>query len=355
MPPALPRWEPEARALLAAASRRITLIGALTPTNLARELGALSRDWGRGNERAPRFRYGDQRPAEPLQRALDRADRALRRRGPLGRLYAARARELATELALCTARQPARFATLASRRFPRRDHFDEEADRLAAAWRSAPAPRGERGVLPSDDQADPRSLLRQLHAETSRLGLAMAVRPADGLAALAATGDGGIYVSRGRRLSPSDVRRTVLHEVHGHALPRQRGRRARLGLFEVGTAFGTDDQEGRALLLEQEAGLLVGPRRLELSLRHQAARSAAAGASFVETTRALAHPAVGLADRLRIAARAHRGAGLGRERVYLPALLRVRELRRSDPGLDAVLAGGTISVDAAAELRAWLG
>ncbi|MBW2528255.1 MAG: DUF1704 domain-containing protein [Deltaproteobacteria bacterium] len=351
----LPSWEPAARSMLARAMEQNRLLGWLTPTNLARELEALCADWRRGNERLPRWRY----PAAPASAALCRrlgelADE-LEPREPLGPWYAGRARELALELELGTTADPQRFVELGRRRFTRRDGFDDQADGLSDRWLAASRPEPRRATIRSDDGTDPRSLLCCMRAEVERQELPIQVTPTQELSALAAIGPGAIYVIAGRRLSEADVSRTVLHEIHGHALPQLRGQRARLGIFQVGTAHGADDQEGRAIGLEEEAQLLDGGRRLELALRHAAARAVEAGASFVETARVLGEHPVSLFDRLRITARAHRGGGLGRERVYLPAYLRVRAARAADPAVDEVLASGSVAVGAVAALRRWRG
>ena len=78
------------------------------------------------------------------------------------------------------------------------------------------------------------------------------------------------------------------------------------------------------------------------------------GADFVETARMLAaHGAARVPDALRIAARVHRGGGLGREVVYLPALLRVEAALLAGPALAAVLGAGRVSVEAAPALARW--
>jgi hypothetical protein len=137
-------------------------------------------------------------------------------------------------------------------------------------------------------------------------------------------------------------------------LPRTRAASAPLAIFSLGTARGSDEQEGRALFLEHEAGVLDPGRRLELARRHLACRLLERGADFVETVRVLARDrGTPLADALRIAARAHRGGGLGREIVYLPSLLRVRALRQRRPALAQVLAMGLVSVEAAPLLERW--
>lgn len=351
--PPLPAWEPDARARIAHAANATRLLGSLTPRNLASELDELCRAWRRGEERAPRFRYRRNEPGAGLRRELSQGAALWAGRGVLGQRYAERAQELLLELKLTAETSPREFARLAARRFGERDRFDDEADEISATWLDD----GPGEALPadavSDDRSDPRSLLSLLQAEANRQRLAVEIRPVAGLAALAAAGPSVIYVVAGRRIAPTDAARTVLHEIHGHALPGARGQSARLGLFEVGTAYGMDDQEGRALLLEDDAGLLDQRRRFELGLRHTAARAAAAGASFVETARGLARYPTPLFDRLRITCRVHRGGGLARERIYLPAYLRVCAARAADPTVDQVMSRGAIAVPAVHELRTW--
>jgi hypothetical protein len=121
----------------------------------------------------------------------------------------------------------------------------------------------------------------------------------------------------------------------------------------VGTAGGADDQEGRALAIEAAAGFLDAARRRELALRHLAGRSVEQGAELPDTVRLLLGRGVSVSVAVRIAARVHRGGGLAREVVYLPALLRVRAALAEDPSIDDVLAMGRIAVDAAPIVRAF--
>ena len=74
-----------------------------------------------------------------------------------------------------------------------------------------------------------------------------------------------------------------------HGAPRDRGPRAASRArrcarpsahFRVGTARGIDDQEGRAVLLEERAGLLGPRRRKQLAARHRAVRAMLDGATF---------------------------------------------------------------------------
>jgi hypothetical protein len=354
-----PRWTWQATAALSAAAGRVRVIGTTTPRNLREELGRLGSAWRASGPSAPAFSYEAPLDLAELRGGLDTLAADLDRRGPLGALFAARARELCEDAALCEAAGTAGLWAAARLRFRRRDAFDAQADAMAEAWLGPGpddgAPPGDDGLLVrSDDEGSDRSLLSRMRQEIGRRRLPLRVHVKDNLASLAATGDGFVQIIAGRLLRARDVERTVLHEIDGHVEPRLRAAGTALGLFAIGTARGADDQEGRALALERAAGFLDRGRRREIAFRHLASRSVEARADFVDTTRLLLDHGADLDDALRIAARAHRGGGLGREAVYLPALLRVEAALAADAGIDRVLAAGRIAVDAAPALREWV-
>ena len=140
-------------------------------------------------------------------------------------------------------------------------------------------------------------------------------------------------------------------ELFGHAKGAFTGAASeRLGLFALGTAGGSDDQEGRALLLEEQSGTLDARRRAALGRRHAAARALRQGASWVETVELLVELGSALSDAIDLASRVHRGGGLGREIIYLPALARVQAAVELEPWLLSWFERGRISVAAAREL-----
>lgn len=354
----VPRWVARAGRALAQASLQIRVISSNTPKNLREELDRLGAGWTRGRCEPPRFVYEPLAQSSELREVLLALGADLDARGPLGAIYGARARELADEAALCEhAGGPGLWAA-ARRRYARRDAFDTHADVMAITWLEEP--ERERGPEPaeiptvrSDDERDPSSLLSRLQQEIGARRLPLRVVVSRNIASLAATGDGFVQVVAERTLSRRDVERTVLHEIDGHVLPRLASTRHRLGIFAIGTARGSDNQEGRALAMERAAGFLNRGRRRELALRHLAARSVEQGADFSTTADLLADRGAPPPDALRITARVHRGGGLGREAVYLPALLRVEAALAADRALDQVLAAGRVSVDAAPALREW--
>jgi hypothetical protein len=81
------------------------------------------------------------------------------------------------------------------------------------------------------------------------------------------------------------------------------------------------------------------------------------GASFVECVRGLVGDhAFAPREAVLVAERAYRGgdgerAGLGRERMYLACLARVRAHLAGAPADEAVLASGQVAVDAVDALR----
>ena len=350
-----PDWALNASHALTTAASRIRMISCSTPLNLRSELDRLAERWSRSEESIPYFIYEAPPDHDEIRRALGELAAWLDDEGPLGQVYAARARELSEEASICSAVGTERLRTLARGRFRRRDAFDAQADALAAGWLAdGHADCLDEPRVQTDDEGCAWSLVSRMREELGARRLPYRVVSVRDLSALAATGEGVVQVAMGRSVTRGDVERTVLHEIEGHVLPRCRAGAIRLGIFSVGTRWGADDQEGRALVLESRAGALARGRRRELAMRHVGARMLEEGADFVETVRRLLSFGASVQDALRITARVQRGGGLGREVVYLPAFLRVEAALAERPELDRVLGSGRVAVDAADVLWPWV-
>jgi hypothetical protein len=92
-------------------------------------------------------------------------------------------------------------------------------------------------------------------------------------------------------------------------------------------------------------------RRRDLAMRDLAGLAVGAGADWVETVRVLVDHGVAPRRAVTVCARVHRGGGLAREIVYLPAYHRVRTAFEQEPALETWLERGRISVAAARTLR----
>lgn len=345
---AVPPWTRDADRALRDASKRVTIISRATPANLRHELERLIDAWESGRQIAPELRYAHGPMLDDLVAPLSRLADELAREGDLGAVYAERASELALEARIVDRVGTPECSALTVRRFGPRDDCSAEADALAHAWAQRSEPEVGGPLVRSDDASDPRSLLSRIRRGIGERKLAVRVVVVENLSPLAAVGDGVIQIAEGRMLSSGDAERTALHEIEGHLVPQARAAREALGIFAFGTAGGSDDQEGRALAIERRAGLLLSGRQAELGRRHLAAKAVHEGAHFVETARLLLDQGAETASALRTALRAHRGSfegrgGLGREIVYLPALLRVERLLAADPGADDVLGRGRVA------------
>jgi hypothetical protein len=344
--------------LVTHAARQVQLLSALTPVEAQVERARLVGELRAGRWPRPRWRYAPQNH-DRLRRTLEAAETALARGRPtpLEAVYLARVRELSLEAALCTAAGTVAVARLARARFGAQARpIARAASEMCAAWLGEPAPPAAGTCMRSDDP-DTRSLLSRMRAAVGDLRLPFTVVPTPTLASLAATGERVILVATGRTATEEDTRRTVLHEIEGHARPRARSLRASSALFSAGTARGVDDQEGRALLLEERAGLLGSRRRRQLAARHCAVEAMLDGAPFAEVARSLVDShGLDAGEAVVVAERAFRGSdgehpGLGRERVYLECFVHVRAHLASRPEDERILESGQVAVDAVEALR----
>lgn len=350
----------EALRVLISAPRRIALLATVSPSNFEHEVARLAGLPSAGKRRLE-FRYAAEPPNLSEVRAeLEQAEQQLAAAREWA--LAERAAELLLEAQLAEARGRPEFARLARRRYqhspddqPAREPLLRESDALVSAWCEQPPPLAhglpESATVLSDDEADSRSLVSRMRRAIAEARLEVRVVCSRLLVPLAAVGDGFVQIAAGRRISTVDVERTVKHELDGHVRPMLRAKNSAFLLGVIGSARGSDAQEGFALLLERRSGFLGEARAIELALRHRAGRLAHDGLSFEQAIEQLddgVHPTEIV---VRALCRAFRGGGLGREVAYVPALIEVERALAEDPALEARLASGRLSLPAARALR----
>lgn len=319
--PELPPREPSLLALAAsveAVASRIALVGRATPIGYADEVARLAAAARARSPVAPRFVYRAAGDVDDLAAALDPVVERLGGAPGFAGEIGARAAEARLEVELVRALGTSRLPTLAARRFA----SSAGDDARAARWARLSSSDHDEPRLVSDDGADPRSLLATMRRAVGALRLPIRVVVRRDLAALAATGDGVVQIAAARLHTERQARRVTVHELEGHVLPRLR---RQLDGAPMRPAGDGDLEEGRALVAERRAGLLDRERRAELGRRHAAATRAHAGADLWQIVDDLRELGERPDDAVRMAARALRGGGLGRERVYVPAYLRARE------------------------------
>lgn len=344
-----------AEAVLARANGVVRVLSAASPTNARAERHRLAEALARRERAVPRWEY--HAPPEGLDlvtRSLDAVLAHLDTSTPLGGLYRQRAEELRIEIAMITRVGTRAFADAARARYGT-GHDPGLAYALDALVSDLPEEDDEPPVWRSDG-IEPGTLVSRLREEIGRHKVPFVVRTSPGLTALAATGERHVVVAEGRKVSRDDIERTVVHEIHGHVLPRARAAHESLAIFRFGSAKGTCDQEGYALVHEERAGFLRGRRLRELSLRRLAIHLAEGSAPFDTCARALVDThGVSPEDAARLSERAYRGGtgdgpGLVRDRPYLESWLRLRAAftdPKDGPTLERMMSRGQISLDAA--------
>jgi len=355
----LPPWLVRGERLLVEAVRSVRLLGSVVPRNAAQERARLVEAFEAGQVATPRWSYA-RSDHTALRKALARAAQRLEAEAhPVGLLYADRARELELEAALASEAGTGVLGALARARFRFANPAKAgEATILARKWinEGREATEASSGEVIMSDAAVAGSLLTRMREEVGRLYLPFAVVVQPSLAALAATGERHILIAANRACTREDVERTVMHEIEAHAIPRTRAAQARLAIFQIGTARGIDDQEGFALVLEERGNFLSPKRKRELAARHLAVEAMDGGARFHENVQALVKEHdLTVREAVLVAERAYRGGdgmtpGLGRERIYLEAFLRVGEHLAKKPTDEGILTSGQISIDAIATI-----
>lgn len=352
----LPPWLVRAERLLIEAVRSIRLLGSVVPRNAAQERTRLIEAFEAGGVATPRWSYA-RSDHSALRKALARAAQRLEAEAhPVAQLYAERARELEIEAALASEAGTGVLGALARARFRSANPAKAgEATILARKWinegRETVADTTSSEMILSDAPV-PGSLLTRMREEVGRLCLPFAVVVQPSLASLAATGERHILIAAGRPCTREDIERTVMHEIEAHAIPRTRAAQARLAIFSIGTARGIDDQEGLALVLEERHGFLGPKRKRELAARHLAVEAMDGGARFYENVNALVKEhGLTVREAVLVAERVYRGGdgttpGLGRERIYLEAFLRVAEHLAKRPTDEGILTSGQIGLEA---------
>jgi hypothetical protein len=302
-----------------------------------------------GRHAMPAFQYPPGAALGELRRGLDRLAAELEALGTEERLLAGRARELELEARLAEHVGDSTFLALAEERFPLPENASE-LTRLAQKLAQASSSAGEEALHFSDDTRDPHSLWSELERRIATEHLALRIEVVPGLASVAAVGDGVVRIRDGARLGKAAARRIALHEIHGHVLPRVRGV-ASGGVLAAGSAGGSEDEEGRAILLEERAGLLDAERRRDLGRRYLAAQCLRQGGGFIDTVELLMQLGAEPQDAIELSCRVHRGGGLGRELIYLAGHARVQSAFEFEPQLERFLENGRVSLEAARLLR----
>ena len=330
--------------LLLRAEREIALIDRFLPCNFRQEAARLSAIFSTGTVALPRFDYSDRSmtglasAAEKL--AFVREQLSVLEResawGWLALLMQQRADELNLELELVHARESSMMSSLSQARYALTGEECLSAKDLANRWLNEThlEPEVSESTVSVAFEFVVRARAEGLHAPIVEREIS----------SIAAVGGECIYVQRGARAAPDEVARIWVHEVGAHLRPRLAARNAPPP-FRVGTVQANEDEEGRALLLEERASLLNSVRRKELATRHLLAAAARESLEIVTVTaQELLKRGVPASIVAHATCRACRGGGLAREVIYLTSFQRVAAALSQTPKLELWMERGRISI-----------
>jgi hypothetical protein len=330
------------------------MLPALTAENAADERARLIRCLSRGDALVPHWQLTPRRIPAAAFRLLDEL-RVQAEALPGAALYAHKLDELELDLLLVDALgKPRLVRPLAARRY-------------GTGATLAPTPGGPRPLtecarvilacLPPGHEptevppTGPESLGALVYQLAARVGLPVEVRVEPRLSAGAATGEHTVFLAA-RRFGRVEARRLAVHEVFGHLLAAANGREQPLRLLQWGTANSFMDQEGVALYLEEQAGVMDAARLRTLAARVLSADLMHAGASFAETARRLHEDEhFSAPEAIAIAERAYRGGGVARDVGYLLGWLRVHHALDTGQASLLELQVGRVSLDALPSIR----
>ena len=338
---------------LARAESQINLLARSHPTNWHELQASLTDDWQAGRAKQPRLQFSPLPDFSELRRALSKIEAWAQNQGAWGLLWATRSHELSLEAEMAEQMGTHAIRALAQRRFQgAREASAKSLRRLARRWAVCEPTRTPDVTIRSDDEHNVESLASQMRRELGKHQWPFAIRFDGRLASHAAVDDKFVWIKPGVPLRRFESKRIVVHEVYGHV-----ARRAALGnpnnwAYQCGFAGVDADEEGRALWLEEKAGLLDVSRRVELGRRHLAADACRQGANFHEAVQSLIEIGTSLNQSISTVLRVWRGGGIAREIIYLDAYFRARRLLEGAPDVDAWLKRGRLTFEVAARLAA---
>jgi hypothetical protein len=336
---------------LVGAESQVLLLARSQPINWATLKIDLEESWKRGDQREPVFEFQPPPNLHSLRAALAQVRDVAASQGIWGTLLGQRAAELELEAQLAEHIGDSEFRCLAVRRFAMAEADSANSLRQQAEdWCRLRIEETTPVGIASDDYSNGSSLVSQLLAEMSNCKVVMPIRLDRHLAAIATVDNQCVWVRPGEFLLAEQARRIAVHEIRGHAVRRIAAAQPTSMVSRGGFAGSDEDEEGRAICLEEEAGLLDQPRKVELGRRFLAARACQRGASFSEAVQLLLSLDTPLKRALGIVFRVWRGGGLARESIYLQAYARAKAAIGDSPLVESWMRRGRFSIRVASLL-----
>jgi len=335
---------------LTVAEAQIILLARSHPTNWLELQSRLIERWKLGYPEEPVFRFAPPPNLTKLRQALDQLEKWSEDQGPWGEIYAARCRELQLEAEIAEHIGDATVRARAQRRFSVDGANSGSLMQVARTWIQLEQSSDSGETIRSDDESDDRSLICQMRCELRRCGYSYPIKLENRLASRATVDDKFVWLKPQVYLLPNESERIVIHEVHGHVARRVAVKSPENAGFACGTNGADADEEGRALWLEDSAGLFDSARKADIGRRHWVAEACREGGTFSDAVRSLVELNTTIENAINLTLRVWRGGGIAREIVYLDAYRRAKQALADSPELESWMKRGRLSIDVARRL-----
>lgn len=336
---------------LTVAEAQIILLARSHPTNWLELKSRLIEKWKLGQPEDPVLQFAVPPNLSKLRHALDQLEKWSEAQGRWGEIFAARCKELQLEAEIVERLGDPTVRALAKRRFSVKDRASSVSlMQLARTWIQLGQSTEFTEVIRSDDELDDRSLICQMRGELQRCGFSYPVKLENRLASNATVDDKVVWLKPQTYLLAHQAKRIVVHEVHGHVVRRVAVKSPENAGYACGTAYADADEEGRALWLEDTAGLLDSTRKADIGRRHWLAEACRQGATFSDGVRSLIEFGTSIENAINMALRVWRGGGIAREIIYLDAYCRAKENLNESAEIEGWMKRGRLSIDVARQL-----
>jgi hypothetical protein len=143
-----------------------------------------------------------------------------------------------------------------------------------------------------------------------------------------------IGVPEGRKFTPNETMRLLMHEIGSHALRGANGRKQDFEVLGAGAGGYHATGEGVALYLEQETGLSNPNTMRKYAGRVKSAQSVLDGDDFTETYKMNREHGFDHDKAWSMSVRAHRGGGFIKDHIYAEGMRMVEAYVKDEEELD---------------------
>ncbi|MDP7422946.1 MAG: DUF1704 domain-containing protein [bacterium] len=139
-----------------------------------------------------------------------------------------------------------------------------------------------------------------------------------------------IALSRHRFFSSHEIERLVIHEIGVHVIRAANGFRQPYGIFSIGTPWYESTEEGTAVYIENQAGMIDESVMRNYAGRVVAVKTVFDGWAFKDTFDEMKEAGFSDNEAWQLSVRTHRAGGLAKDHIYLKGFFELKTRFKDD-------------------------